>query len=383
MKTEANRQFHLIHDSQYSNEGMNPLAANTAEAPTGLACLKVPTDEPALLFAGSDGTPTLGILGDPVDTTAGESLCCLQAVSTSHRALLLMLKPENVRGRLRVNGQTAQPVTLLDPGDSRRRGDARGARLVAFFAAIFLATSFWHVVVSRLGVRPVLAPCYLVWAFYFFFRGLRAGSGRASALFAVLGGVVYGLGFHSYLAFRATPLLLVLLVPGLAEAEARRVALRPIAGADDQLELRKSLSEAAAEALADTPLDPRTGRRPALLAVTILTSLSEQEMGEVSPSHDTLQDRIQRLARLAWDCGCDGLVCSPTDLPGLRAALGPDPLIVTPGIRPAGADTGDQVRVATPAQAMASGADFLVIGRPITKAPDPGAALAAIAAELD
>lgn len=140
---------------------------------------------------------------------------------------------------------------------------------------------------------------------------------------------------------------------------------------------------AAAEALADAPLDPKTGRRPGLLAVTILTSLSEQEMGEVSPSHDTLQDRIQRLARLAWDCGCDGLVCSPTDLPGLRAALGPDPLIVTPGIRPAGADAGDQHRVATPAQAMASGADFLVIGRPITKAPDPCAALATIAAELE
>ena len=140
---------------------------------------------------------------------------------------------------------------------------------------------------------------------------------------------------------------------------------------------------AAAAALAESKIDPRTGRRPALLAVTILTSLSEQEMGEVSPSHDSLQDRIRRLARLAWDSGCDGLVCSPTDLPGLRAALGPEPLIVTPGIRPAGADAGDQHRVATPRQAMDAGADFLVIGRPITQAPDPGAALAAIADELD
>ena len=139
---------------------------------------------------------------------------------------------------------------------------------------------------------------------------------------------------------------------------------------------------AAAAALAAARVDPRTGRRPALLAVTILTSLSEQEMGEVSPSHDLLQDRIQRLARLAWDCGCDGLVCSAADLPGLRATLGPEPLIVTPGIRPAGADTGDQHRVATPREAMDAGADFLVIGRPITRAPDPGAALQAIAAEL-
>ena len=139
---------------------------------------------------------------------------------------------------------------------------------------------------------------------------------------------------------------------------------------------------AAAAALAEGPVDPRTGRRPALLAVTILTSLSEKEMGEVSPSHDSLQDRIQRLARLAWDCGCDGLVCSAADLPGLRAVLGPDPLIVTPGIRPAGAAAGDQHRVATPRQALDAGADFLVIGRPITQAPDPGAALQAIAAEL-
>jgi len=139
---------------------------------------------------------------------------------------------------------------------------------------------------------------------------------------------------------------------------------------------------AAADALAEAKVDPRTGRRPALLAVTILTSLSEQEMGEVSPSHDTLQDRVQRLARLAWDCGCDGLVCSAADLPGLREALGPEPLIVTPGIRPAGADAGDQHRVTTPRQAMDAGSDFLVIGRPITQAPDPGAALKAIADEL-
>jgi len=129
-------------------------------------------------------------------------------------------------GTLTVLGTYLLTATLLDPGDARRRGDARGAHLTAFFAAIFLATSFWHVVVSRFGVRGVLAPCFLVWALYLFFRGLHAGSGRASALFALLGGAVYGLGFHSYLAFRVTPLLLLLLVP-LFHREARfwRVAL--------------------------------------------------------------------------------------------------------------------------------------------------------------
>jgi orotidine-5'-phosphate decarboxylase len=140
---------------------------------------------------------------------------------------------------------------------------------------------------------------------------------------------------------------------------------------------------AAAQALADAPPASRTGRRPALLAVTILTSLSQKELGEVSPSLDSLQDRIQRLARLAWECGCDGLVCSATDLTGLRRTLGPGPLIITPGIRPAGAAADDQHRVATPRQALAAGADFLVIGRPITQAPDPGAALRAIAAEMN
>ena len=139
---------------------------------------------------------------------------------------------------------------------------------------------------------------------------------------------------------------------------------------------------AAAEALAACDRHPVTGRRPALLAVTVLTSLSEREMQEVSPSQDELEDRIGRMADLAWDAGCDGLVCSAADLPRLRKAIGPEPLIVTPGIRPAGASVDDQHRVTTPRQAMDAGADFLVIGRPITKAPDPAAALAAIAAEL-
>lgn len=138
----------------------------------------------------------------------------------------------------------------------------------------------------------------------------------------------------------------------------------------------------AAKALAEMPVHPATGRRPALLAVTVLTSLSEDEMQEVSPSADELQERIERMAKLAWQSGCDGLVCAAADLPRLRAAIGPEMLIVTPGIRPAGAASNDQHRVTTPRQAMADGADFLVIGRPITQAEDPAAALSAIAQEM-
>lgn len=139
---------------------------------------------------------------------------------------------------------------------------------------------------------------------------------------------------------------------------------------------------AAAEALAAAPAGT-DGRRPALLAVTVLTSLSSDQMDEVCPSADSLQDRVDRLALLAWDCGCDGLVCSAADLPRLRQAVGPEPLVVTPGIRPAGSGTQDQQRVATPAQAVAAGADFLVVGRPITRADDPVAALAAIAKDMN
>lgn len=137
----------------------------------------------------------------------------------------------------------------------------------------------------------------------------------------------------------------------------------------------------AAEALAQAPLGP-SGRRPALLAVTVLTSLSQDEMMEVRPSQDSLQESVERLAQLAWDCGCDGLVCAAADLPRLRKVIGPEPLVVTPGIRPAGSATNDQHRVTTPAMAMEWGADFLVIGRPITQAEDPEAAINAIAAEI-
>jgi len=143
---------------------------------------------------------------------------------------------------------------------------------------------------------------------------------------------------------------------------------------------RRALSAAAA-ALAEAPAGP-DGRRPALLAVTILTSLSAEELQEIGPSPDSLQERIDRLAHLAWECGCDGLVCSAADLPRLRESIGPEALVVTPGIRPAGGEANDQRRVTTPRQALAAGADFLVVGRPITRAEDPAAALDLLAAEL-
>ncbi|PIE76286.1 orotidine-5'-phosphate decarboxylase [bacterium DOLJORAL78_65_58] len=154
------------------------------------------------------------------------------------------------------------------------------------------------------------------------------------------------------------------------------------AGPEVVTQLRALAMTAAARALAEAEV-PAGAVRPALLAVTVLTSLSEDELQETRPSDDTLDDAVVRLARLAWDCGCDGVVCSAADLPRLRAALGPDILTVTPGIRMPGGSTDDQHRITTPRMAVESGADFLVVGRPITKADDPAAALTAIAHHME
>ena len=124
-------------------------------------------------------------------------------------------------------------------------------------------------------------------------------------------------------------------------------------------------------------LEPLGADRPRLVAVTILTSLGADDLAEIGLPADAAAN-VDRLARLARDSGLDGVVCSPREAAGLRAALGDDFLLVTPGVRPAGAELQDQVRVSTPAQALADGASYLVVGRPITQAPDPAAALEAI-----
>jgi len=122
--------------------------------------------------------------------------------------------------------------------------------------------------------------------------------------------------------------------------------------------------------------------RPRVLAVTILTSLESQDLEELGIS-GTPVEAVIRLARLAQSAGLDGVVASPREISAIRQACGPGFLIVTPGIRPASAATNDQARIATPASAIAAGADYLVVGRPITGAPDPVAAADAIVAEMD
>ncbi|MBN2886560.1 MAG: orotidine-5'-phosphate decarboxylase [Chromatiaceae bacterium] len=122
-------------------------------------------------------------------------------------------------------------------------------------------------------------------------------------------------------------------------------------------------------------------RPPLLIGVTLLTSLEREDLAAIGCPGEPAE-RVLELARLAQGAGLDGIVCSAREAAAVRAALGPSFVLVTPGVRPAGSRADDQRRVMTPREALAAGADYLVIGRPITAAPDPLAALAAIEADL-
>lgn len=123
--------------------------------------------------------------------------------------------------------------------------------------------------------------------------------------------------------------------------------------------------------------------RPTMLAVTVLTSLNDEGLAETGVS-DAVSTHVVRLARLAKECGMDGVVASPLEIELIRREVAAEDFVVlTPGIRPAGSSTDDQKRVMTPARAIAAGADYIVIGRPITGAPDPADAARAIVAEIE
>jgi orotidine-5'-phosphate decarboxylase len=125
----------------------------------------------------------------------------------------------------------------------------------------------------------------------------------------------------------------------------------------------------------------RSGSDLKILAVTVLTSYDDIDLAE-SGYAQSVDALVARRAQQAHDLGVDGLVCSPEEASPLRLAVGNDMLFVTPGVRPAGTARGDQKRVATPAQAIEAGADYLVVGRPITGAADPKAAAQAIVDEI-
>jgi orotidine-5'-phosphate decarboxylase len=118
-----------------------------------------------------------------------------------------------------------------------------------------------------------------------------------------------------------------------------------------------------------------------IAAVTVLTSLGDDDLYEVGLVGPSL-DAVRRLATLAVAAGAEAIVCSPHEVAAVRAEVGPDVMLVTPGVRPEGSATQDQVRVATPQQALDAGADLLVVGRPVTGANDPGSAAAELVASL-
>ena len=140
--------------------------------------------------------------------------------------------------------------------------------------------------------------------------------------------------------------------------------------------MMKAARDAAGDAAAKLGVD-----RPLILGVTILTSLDDRDLADVGMAASTA-DQVRRLAALAKEAGLDGVVCSPHEAAHLRRDLGSEFLLVTPGVRPTWAGAQDQKRVMTPAEVMATGADYVVIGRPITGAADQAAAARRIVGEL-
>jgi orotidine-5'-phosphate decarboxylase len=136
-----------------------------------------------------------------------------------------------------------------------------------------------------------------------------------------------------------------------------------------------AMMKAAAEAAA------KAGeKRPKILGVTVLTSMNGDDLQQVGIT-DAPQAQVVRLAKLAKESGLDGVICAPTEVATLRAELGREFILMVPGIRPAGAAIGDQKRVLSPKDAMDAGATYIVVGRPITQAPDPVAMAKAINAQ--
>ncbi|WP_406667966.1 orotidine-5'-phosphate decarboxylase [Gallaecimonas sp. GXIMD1310] len=133
---------------------------------------------------------------------------------------------------------------------------------------------------------------------------------------------------------------------------------------------------------AKAALAPYGDKAPLLIGVTVLTSMADAELPELGVKANSAREQVQLLAALVQQAGLDGVVCSAQEAPALKAAFGATFKLVTPGIRPVGADVGDQQRILTPSAAIAAGSDYLVIGRPITQAPEPAVALKEINASL-
>jgi orotidine-5'-phosphate decarboxylase len=144
----------------------------------------------------------------------------------------------------------------------------------------------------------------------------------------------------------------------------------------------KDMMAAAAQAAEEVSKKLKQPRAK-VLAVTLLTSLNQKMVDEEIGLKRKLADQVVHLAKLAQEAGLDGVVASPKEIKAVRAACGPTFIILTPGIRPAGAELGDQKRTLTPGEAMAAGANYIVVGRPVVEAKDPAAVVRAIHEEME
>ena len=213
----------------------------------------------------------------------------------------------------------------------------------------------------------------------------------ASTLAGHVGGIKLGLEFFSAngpdgvraIARPGLPIFLDLKfhdIPNTVAGAVRAVA--PLAPAI--LNVHASGGPAMMRAARETAQETASAlgvKPPRIIAVTVLTSLDDDDLAGVGQAGPARAQAV-RLARLARDCGLDGVVCAPTDIGAIREACGPGILLVVPGVRPSWAATDDQKRIATPAATLAAGADYLVIGRPITASDDPVATAARIVGEL-
>jgi orotidine-5'-phosphate decarboxylase len=184
-----------------------------------------------------------------------------------------------------------------------------------------------------------------------------------------------GIAFARELVDRGKNVFLDLKLYDIGETVKRAVAVVARSGVQFlTVHGSKALLRAAIEGRGDADLK--------LLAVTVLTSFNEQDLADLG-YQTSVGDLVTLLARAAVDCGVDGVVCSPLEAVRVRRILGPDMVLVNPGVRSKTAGAGDQKRIATPAEAVAAGADYLVIGRQVTRAADPKAEVEKITAEIE
>jgi len=220
---------------------------------------------------------------------------------------------------------------------------------------------------------------------------LEAATNLATAVKPHIGGLKLGLEFFLRQGHAGVRAMATLGLPVFLDLKLHDIPNTVAGGITAVMPLRPALITvhasggmamvAAAREAAEAYAAAQGGAPAKIIAVSVLTSLDKHDLDQIGVPKDPA-DQVVHLARMAVDAGADGIVCSPREISLVRAACGPSPLIISPGIRPLGDRADDQKRVMTPFDAVSAGADILVIGRPITQAKDPAEAAQLIAEEI-